>query len=170
MNWEDHIYSSYLQVTEKCLPQDLVTRNLSTLARAAAVVLSIISHLISLGLTVRLRLSSNRMCTGSIRLLVSNVRRTRAPVNLPTAWGKVKEGGRRLGKIVSLSLTPLFTATWKKRSFSLLLIRWTLVREENNDTCVHGTHRRLSVHVPPRQWLLNACLWSPYAHLLFLYE
>lgn len=55
MKWEDHICSSYLQVTEKCLPQDLVTRNLSTLAEAAAVVLSLISHLISLVLTVCLQ-------------------------------------------------------------------------------------------------------------------
>lgn len=83
-------------------------------------------------------LSNNRMCNGSIQLLVSSVRRTRAPVNLPKVWGKVKEGGRRLGKIMPFSLTPLFTATWKKRLFSLLLIRWTLVKEKNNDTCVHG--------------------------------
>lgn len=59
-------------------------------------------------------LSNNRTCAGSIQLLVSSVRRTRAPVNLPTAQGKVKEGGRHLWKVTSLSLTCLFTATWKK--------------------------------------------------------
>lgn len=64
--------------------------------------------------TVKLSLRNNRMCTASIWLLVSSVRRTRAPVNLPRAWGKVKEGGRHLGKILSLSLITLFTATWKK--------------------------------------------------------
>lgn len=96
--------------------------------------------------TVKLSLRNNRMCTGSI-WLVSSVRWTRAPVNLPTAWGKVKEGGKHLVKILSLSLTTLFTATWKKRSYSLLLIRQTLVREKNND-----------------------CRWSPYDCLLFLYE
>lgn len=53
MKWEGRICSSYLQVTEKCLPWDLVTRNLSTLAEAAAVVLSVISHLISLVLTMQ---------------------------------------------------------------------------------------------------------------------
>lgn len=81
-------------------------------------------------------LSNNRMCNGSIQLLVSSVRRTRTPVNRPTVWGKVKEGGKCLGKIMPFSLTPLFTATWKKSLFSLLLIRWTLVKEKNNDTLV----------------------------------
>ena len=113
-------------------------------------------------------LSNNRMCTGSIRLVVSSVRRTRAPVNLPTAWGKVKEGGRCIGKVMALSLTPLFTATW--RSFSLLLIRWTLVREKNNDPFVHGTHQSLFMHVSPRQGPLNTCLWSPYDCFSFMNE
>lgn len=63
--------------------------------------------------TVKLSLRNNRMCTGSI-WLVSSVRWTRAPVNLPTAWGKVKKGGRHLVKILFLSLTTLFSATWKK--------------------------------------------------------
>lgn len=55
MKWEDRVCSSYLQVTEECLPWDSVTRNLSSLEEAAAVVLSIISHLILLGLTVWLQ-------------------------------------------------------------------------------------------------------------------
>lgn len=55
MTWEDHICSSYFQVTEKFLPQDLVTRNLSSLEEAAAVIFTVISHLISLGLTVWLQ-------------------------------------------------------------------------------------------------------------------
>lgn len=107
-------------------------------------------------------LSNNRMCNGSIQLLVSSVRRTRTPVNLPTVWGKVKEGGRRLGKIMPFSLTPLFTATRKKRFFSLFLIRWTLVKEKNNDTCVHGRYQSRPVYMSLRQGLSNTHLWSPY--------
>lgn len=110
-------------------------------------------------------LSNNRMFNGSIQLLVSSVRRTRTPVNLPTLWGKVKEGGRRLGKIMPFSLTPLFPATWKKRLFSLLLIRWTLVKEKKNDNLCPWQISNMSL----RQGLSNTHLWSPCDCLFFLF-
>lgn len=134
MKWEDHVCSSYLQVTEECLPWDLVTRNLSSLEEAAAVVLSIISHLILLGLTVWLQ--QNLVWVIIVRALGASaccVECEESPCKPPAACARLRR--RSIGKTVSLSLTPVFPAA-QNQMLSLLLVRWTLARERNKDTCV----------------------------------